>query len=202
MSDDRQLAGGLMHAALPPTNEPLRIAVRRLRWFRAAFAAHVEAVGKALGCDFDLDQDALVEAFVHWLRDIERQRPKDHAERHDFFGFAAALMLRALCREMPLRARAAAQLAPEGSAAAFWPEGFACTTFCLAVHGATADQEFREQPALDASFDDLRSWWSFRENAAQDSAFAAGFLQLLLGQEPNWVMPDVFRERLARAFAA
>ena len=34
---------------LPLTNEPLRIAVRRLRWFRAAFHRHAEAYGRDLG---------------------------------------------------------------------------------------------------------------------------------------------------------
>ena len=29
-----------------------------------------------------------------------------------------------------------------------------------------------------------------------DKSFSAGFLQMLLGHQPNWMMPDVFRVRL------
>ena len=29
-----------------------------------------------------------------------------------------------------------------------------------------------------------------------DASFSVGFLQTLLGHQPNWMMPDVFRARL------
>lgn len=186
---------------LPPTNEPLRVAVRRLRWFRAAFAACVEATGRDCGCTFEIDQTRLTEAFVAWLRAVDRQKPANRAERRAFFEFAAALMLRELTAAMPLRATAAPLRAAESSPAAFWPEGYACTLFCLTVFSAAAEQEFHDRPPLDRAFDDLRHWWSFRENATRDPAFAAGFLQLVLGHAPNWVMPDVFRERLRQELA-
>ena len=58
------------------------------------------------------------------------------------------------------------------------------------------EQEFRDPPNVTPVIHDLRHWWSFKENAAQDAAFSAGFLQMLLGHQPNWIMPDVFRARL------
>lgn len=184
--------------ALPLTNEPLRIAVRRLHWFRQAFAQYAQLVGEEIGCEFALDQTILTGVFVRWLRAIRKQKPKHREERKDFFEFAAALMLRELNRTMPLSARSAPRLAPADTAAAFWPEGYVCTMFCIKVLTAAVEQEFHQHPEVGDAFHDLRHWWSYRENVAQDSSFAAGFLQLLMGHEPNWMMPDVFRTRLHR----
>lgn len=181
---------------LPPTNEPLRIAVRRLRWFKSAFAAYAETMGRDLGCRFQVDDTKLAAAFLRWLEAIERQKPSDKSQRRDFFEFAAALMLRELTADMPLSAQGAPTRAKAESAAAFWPEGYCCTLFCLSVHAAAMQQEFHEATDLDPAFEDLRHWWSFKENTMQDAGFSSGFLQMLLGHEPNWMMPDVFRLRL------
>lgn len=184
--------------ALPPTNEPLRIAVRRLRWFRSAFARYAEACGEGLGCGFTIDEPRLARAFASWLKAIELQRPKDKSERRDFFEFAAGLMLRELIAEMPLAATCAPGRADPASAGAFWPEGYVCTLFCLTVHAAALEEEFHASPDLGPGIADLRQWWSLRENANLDRSFPAGFLQMLLGHQPNWSMPDVFRARMER----
>lgn len=182
--------------ALPPTNEPLRIAVRRLRWFKAAFERYVELVSREIGVRFDIDDEKLVSAFMRWLNLVEIQKPANRAERQEFFGFAAALMLRELTASMPISAVGPASLAAPGSAAEFWPEGYCCTMFCLSVHVAATAQEFHAEAALDPAIDDLRHWWSFKENTLHDASFSSGFLQMFLGNQPNWVMPDVFRARL------
>lgn len=191
-------ARGLVRDALPDTREPVRVAARRLRWFRAALGHHLDQLGAALGCRFALDDAKLAGIFVRWLRAVEAQRPADPAERRAFFEFAAGLMLRELVADMPLRAAGPATGADPGSAAAFWPEGYACVTFCLAVMLAAVAQEFDEEAAVAPAIDDLRSWWSFRENAAQDPAVSVGFIELLLGHEPNWLLPGVFSARLHR----
>ncbi len=184
--------------AMPTTNEPLRIAVRRMRWFATAFRRHVEAYGRDIGCQFEIDEAKLGGVFVRWLRAVERQKPSDKAERRAFFEFAAGLMLRELTGDMPVRATGVPTKAAAESSAAFWPEGYACTMFCLSVHGAAMEQEYNQKAEIAPAIDDLRHWWSFRENAAQDAGFSVGFLQMLLGQQPNWVMPDVFRARINR----
>jgi len=184
--------------AMPATNEPLRIAVRRLRWFRAAFQRYVDAYGRDLGCEFEIDDAKVAGIFVRWLQAVETQKPADKAERRAFFEFAAGLMLRELTSDMPIKAKGAPGLADPESAAAFWPEGYACTMFCLSVHAATIEQEFHAATDLAPAIDDLRHWWSFRENAGRDASFSAGFLQMLLGHQPNWAMPDVFRARIER----
>jgi hypothetical protein len=192
MSDLPPLSG-----SLPPTNEPLRIAVRRMRWFRAAFDAYVGAIGARIGCTYKVDEAKLAAIFVRWLRSVERQKPIDPKDRHDYFEFAAGLMLRELTADMPLVAVSQPSKAATESAAAFWPEGYACTMFCLTVHSAALQQEFKDKPKVSPAIDDLRHWWSFKENATLDSAFSVGFLQILLGHQPNWMMPDVFRARLS-----
>lgn len=186
--------------AIPATNEPLRVAVRRLRWFRQAFQRHAEAYGRDLGCTFEVDEARLARIFVRWLEAIERQKPADKAQRRAFFEFAAALMLRELVADMPVKA-STPTLAKPDSAGAFWPEGYCCTCFCLSIHAAAMAQEFHAGTEIAPEIDDLRNWWSFRENALKDAGFSAGFLQMMLGQQPNWVLPDVFRARLEREIA-
>ena len=187
---------------LPPTNEPLRISVRRLRWFRAAFQKFTSDLGAEIGCEFSINEPKLAEIFIRWLRAIERQKPSDKSARKDYFEFAAGLMLREFTADLPLQALSAATKAAPDSAAAFWPEGYVCTLFCLTVHAAAAEQEFHDRPDLSPAVDDLRHWWSFRENIRQDNSFSVGFLQLLMGHQPNWVMPDVFRLRLQKEISA
>ena len=193
MSDLPPLSG-----SLPPTNEPLRIAVRRMRWFRAAFEAYVEAVGARIGCTYKIDEAKLGGIFVRWLRSVERQKPSNPKDRHDYFEFAAGLMLRELTADMPLSVVSAPTKADASTAATFWPEGYACTMFCLTVHSAAMQQEFKDKPEVSPAIDDLRHWWSFKENARMDASFSVGFLQTLLGHQPNWMMPDVFRARLSQ----
>lgn len=185
-----------LSGSLPPTNEPLRIAVRRMRWFRAAFNAYVEAVGVRIGCTYKVDEAKLASIFVRWLRSVERQKPSNPKDRQDYFEFAAGLMLRELTADMPLSVASKPSKADANSAAAFWPEGYACTMFCLTVHSAALQQEFKDKSQVSPAIDDLRHWWSFKENAHEDASFSVGFLQTLLGHQPNWMMPDVFRARL------
>jgi hypothetical protein len=188
--------------AIPATNEPLRVAVRRLRWFKQAFQRHVEAYSRDLGCEFEVDDAKVAGIFVRWLDSIERQKPADKSQRRAFFEFAAALMLRELTADMPLKAKSAPTLVGSETAAAFWPEGYCCTMFCLSVHSAAMAQEFHAATDIDPVIDDLRQWWAFKENALHDASFSAGFLQTLLGHQPNWMMPDVFCARLENELKA
>lgn len=52
-------------------------------------------------------------------------------------------------------------------------------------------------PQLDRCADDLRTWWSYRENTREMPAFAIAFLDRFLGTAPNWVAPDLVEGRLA-----
>ncbi|OCJ08666.1 MULTISPECIES: hypothetical protein [unclassified Rhizobium] len=184
---------------LPRTNKPLRIAVRQFRWFKEAFHAHAVFCGETMACAFSIDDVKLAGAFVRWLDSIDRQKPKESTERREFFEFVPSLVLRELVADMPVKAtRPPANVDPI-SPEAFWPEGYVATTFCLTVYAATMGQEFHRDVHVSQIVDDLRSWWSFRENAREDSDYAAGFFQLLLGNEPNWWMPGSFGARTRSA---
>ncbi len=186
---------------LPATGEPVHVAARRLRWFRTAFRGYLDHLEGELGCTFDLDEGRLAAAFVAWLRAVEAQRPADPAARKTYFEFAAGLMLRELVKTMPVRTGTAPTRAESDSAAAFWPEGYACTMFCLTVARAALRQEFAEDagPAPEAL--DLRNWWSFRENAREDPTISVAFLDLFMGHEPDWSTPGLLSARLRREIA-
>lgn len=187
---------------LPATSEPLRDAIRRLRWFREAFARQLEELGSETGLSFTVDDRRLAQIFVDWLRDIEAQKPGEPSQRRAYFDFVSALMLRNLLRDMPLKVGPLPQGADLNRAEYFWPEGFACTVFCLNVRAAVLEQEFDAETALTPDFFSLRQWWSFRENAASDPNAAMGFFDVFTGNHPEWQMPDSFRQRLNRALAA
>lgn len=194
MSDPRDLP-------LPATTEPLRVAIRRLRWFRQAMERQLTQLQAETGLRFAVDDRKLARIFVDWLRQIEGQKPRDPAARRAYFDFVSALMLRDLLRDVPLTAGPLPVGADTALPEYFWPEGFACTLFCLNIRAAVLEQEFNAEATLAPDFFDLRSWWSFRENVGSDANAAMGFFDVFTGQNPDWQMPDSFRRRLDRSLA-
>lgn len=187
---------------LPETAEPLRDAIRRLRWFRKALDRQLEDLRAETGLTFSVDDRKLAQIFVNWLREVDAQKPRDASARRAYFDFVSGLMLRDLLREMPLQAGALPDGADTTRPEYFWPEGFACTLFCLNVRAAVIEQEFHAESSLAPEFFSLRQWWSFKENVAQDSATAIGFFDVFAGNHPDWQMPDSFRHRLNHVLLA
>ncbi|QYZ69542.1 hypothetical protein [Neotabrizicola shimadae] len=187
---------------LPATTEPLRVAIRRLRWFRDAFARQLNELTAETGVAFTVDDRTLAQIFVAWLRDVEAQKPADPAHRRAYFDFVSALMLRNLLRDLPVKAGPLPPGADTHRAEYFWPEGFACTLFCLNVRAAVIEQEFDAATELTPDFFSLRQWWSFRENVGQDADTAMGFFDVFIGANPEWQMPASFRCRLEHALTA
>lgn len=177
---------------LPAAAEPLRTAIRRMRWFVSAFRNQITMVGDQAGIRFDLDERKLAMAFVRWLRAVEAQKPHEPDRRRAYFDFAAGLMLRELMRNMPLSVVHRPDDLDAGRADRFWPEGFACMMFCINIRAAVMAQEFEETTQLAPVFFDIRHWWSFRENVQEDSSTAIGFFDLFIGHNPNWDAPKVF----------
>ncbi len=182
-------------STLPSSNQPIRVAARQFRWFKQAFHKYTSAYSERVGVQFVIDDEKLAACFLRWLDVISTQRPGEKAEREDFIKFAPSLMLNEFIADMPIRATNHSYVDDESSVEGFWPEGYVVTTFCLSVYAATMEQEFHSEVEVNATLDDLRSWWSFKENAHQETAYAAGFFQLLLGQEPNWWNPASFKAR-------
>lgn len=179
-------------AVLTPGAAPLRKSARRLRWFRASFRDEVRRVGRATGVEFAVDERALARAFVEWLRAFDAQKPADEEAKRAYVGFAAGLMLRALVRNAPLRVVQKPQGA-DGHPAYIWPEGYAYVAYCLNVRTAVLTQDFVSVVAAEPRMDEVETWWSFKENVAENPSLGIAFLDYFAGEEPRWTMPDVFR---------
>ena len=188
--------------ALPATAEPFRVAVRRLRWVRSALVSQLEAITAETGVPYEINDRQLAAAFVAWLRRVEAQNPRDPDRRRAFFDFAAGLMLQELLLKMPIAAGPLPPGADTDRAEYFWPEGFACTLFCVNVRAAVLAQEFDATTDITPDFFDIRGWWSFRENVREQASSAIGFFDLFVGREPDWIMPTVFREKLRTSLAS
>ena len=181
----------------------LRHRLRRLRWFRATFRNSARAVSQAYGLRFEIDETKLTRAFLDWIEVMEAQKLFAKLDRADFIVFAGGLVLRELIRQEPARV-ASGSLPANGALAGeameivrFWPEGFLYTNYCVSAIAAVYEQEFGHAPAIDKCADDLRTWWSYRENVAEMPGYAVAFLDRFLGAEPNWIAPDNAQSRQA-----
>ncbi len=182
----------------------LRHRLRRLRWFRTTFRSSAKAVSEAYGLRFEIDETRLTRAFLEWIEIMEAQKRFAQIDRADFIVFAAGLVLRELIRHEPAKMigdmKAFDENIPEPDGqeiVRFWPEGFLYTSYCVSAIAAIYEQEFGRVPTIDKCADDLRTWWSYRENVTEMPAYAVAFLDRFLGAEPNWIAPDHAQSRQA-----
>lgn len=182
----------------------LRHRLRRLRWFRLTFRSHARLVASTYGLRFEIDDAKLTRAFLDWVETMEKKKGFARVDRADFVIFAAGLVLRELIRQEPatvvergLKPPPAGTDTEMADIVEFWPEGFLYTNFCVSAISAIYEQEFGETPAIDKCADDLRTWWSYRENVSEMPAYAVAFLDRFLGAKPNWLLPDDPRSRPA-----
>ena len=182
----------------------LRHRLRQLRWFRATFRSSAKVVSETFGVRFEIDEAKLTRAFLDWIEVVEAQKRYAAIDRADFIVFAAGLVLRELIRQAPAREISGLTEMIETEANAgtaeivrFWPEGFLYTNYCVSAILAVHEQEFGTAPSIDKCADDLRTWWSYRENATEMPAYAVAFLDRFLGAEPNWITPDRAQSRQA-----
>jgi hypothetical protein len=189
-------------------NEMIRVPdlghrLRQLRWFRRAFETFVNSLTDRYGLQASISEDVLAEVFVNWVDIIDHQKRLAHVDRSDFISYSGGMMLRELIHRHPVTVtlpQHPREHLPE--AAAFWPEGFLYTNFCLTAVEAVHQQEFGETLKLSDCLDDLRIWWSFRENTQEMPSYAVAFLDRFLGLEPNWTIPDSAECRPAMQTAA
>ncbi|MDG4877769.1 hypothetical protein P9273_21940 [Mesorhizobium sp. WSM4935] len=182
----------------------LRHRLRQLRWFRATFRSSAKVVSETFGVRFEIDEAKLTRAFLDWIEVMEAQKRFAAVDRADFIVFAAGLVLRELIRQAPARevSGLGEMIQTEANAGTaeivrFWPEGFLYTNYCVSAILAVHEQEFGTAPGIDKCADDLRTWWSYRENATEMPAYAVAFLDRFLGAEPNWITPDRAQSRQA-----
>jgi len=178
----------------------LKHRLRQLRWFRMTFRSSVRAVEARYGMRFTIDDTRLASIFFDWVEAVNADKGFARVDRRDFIVYAAGVALRELISQQPLQQAAAsggnvALEVPE--IVRFWPEGFVYTNYCVNVIAAMFEQEFGEAPTIDASADDLRTWWSYKENAREMPGYAIAYLDRFLGAEPNWIAPDMASARNA-----
>jgi hypothetical protein len=184
----------------------LRHQVRHLRWFKSSFRRDAELVARHHGVTLAIDDRRLTEAFLNWIEAFNREKSFAALDRRDFTLFAAGLLLREFLRCRPVTAsgpvssdttKASATSDEAGSIPRFWPEGFLYTNYCLSVLAAVLQQEFGETLSFAKRADDLRLWWSYRENVRENPSLAIAFLDEFVGGEPNWHVPDSAESRAA-----
>ncbi|MET2829859.1 hypothetical protein [Mesorhizobium shangrilense] len=178
--------------------------LRQLRWFRATFRSSAKVVSDTFGVRYDIDETKLTRAFLDWIEIMDAQKRFAEIDRADFIVFAAGLVLRELIRQAPAKEISGLTQLIETEANAktmeivrFWPEGFLYTNYCVSAISAVYQQEFGSAPSIDKCADDLRTWWSYRENVTEMPAYAVAFLDRFLGAEPNWITPDHAQSRQA-----
>ncbi|SED02495.1 hypothetical protein SAMN05519104_2615 [Rhizobiales bacterium GAS188] len=181
----------------------LRHQVRHLRWFKSSFRRDAALIAEHHGVVLKIDDRRLTEVFLNWIEAFNRQKSYAALDRRDFTLFAAGLLLREFLRVRPVTEAdprptgAAVGDAWSSSIVRFWPEGFLYTNYCLSVLSAVVQQEFGETLSLAKCADDLRLWWSYRENVREDPSMAIAFFDKFVGEEPNWRVPDSAESRAA-----
>ena len=56
--------------------------------------------------------------------------------------------------------------------------------------------DFDIEKHVSPNMEDVRTWWSFKENVEiEDPNLAIGFFDLFAGVEPNWTLPAFFSAR-------
>lgn len=180
---------------LRETTTPIRRAARRFRWFKKSLNQQAEAISKVYGGEFALHGERLARVFVKWIRAFELQKPQTSVGRREYVTFAAGLMLKELIAGQPLVASHGPGLGDRDDPALHWPEGYVYVAYCLNVRAAILAQEFDETTDVAPRIDDVRTWWSFKENVREDSAWALAYFDVFVGAEPNWSTPALFQLR-------
>jgi hypothetical protein len=185
----------------------LRHRLRQLRWFRMAFRKNAAFITRHYGYHFAIDDTKLTRAFLNWIETIEQQKSYAGIDRRDFIVFAGGMALKELITETPAKVASKAGndalSEPEmREIIAFWPEGFLYTNYCVGAIAAICEQEFGAAPEINECANDLRTWWSYRENVAEMPEYAIAFLDKFVGIEPNWSAPNLASARSAIQRAA
>jgi hypothetical protein len=170
---------------------------RRFRTVLKSFERNLELLFKGTNIAATVDHAALATAFANWRQKFDQTKYLADVNRHDFVIFAAGLMLKELVEAKPLKAaqrelkpNEVARVVPDHELAR-WPEGYAYTSFCLAVAAAILREMGEDEPNTDHAAADPKFWDSFRENVAESPATAVAFFDMVCGTKPNWEAPDV-----------
>lgn len=183
------------------SDQPIRKSAQRLRWFVQAFEEQAEQTSRETGTRYTVDHGRLAAVFAQWLKDFQAQKPERDEDKPAYVGFAAGLMLRTLIEMKPVSIAALPGGADTTNPAYFWPEGYLYVVFCLNVRGLVLEGDYHGEQHTSALLNETRTWWSFKENVADDPSLAMAFLDLFAGDEPQWSVPHLFRTGRIRGLA-
>ncbi len=159
--------------------------------FGLAFAAEVDAIGTAHRFGIGLDDAALRRAVARWRNGeaarLGRRGPvpsAGEAAQRQLVVDEHGRMVRELLAEpdlLDIRLPAGGDTVVASARA--WPVGF-----CIYVAMMALCRQSLGEPACPPSGValDPRTWWSIRENVAEDMGCARPFLAYLLGLRPIW----------------
>ena len=178
-----------------PEGQSFRKSVQRLRWFKSTFEEQVQAASLRTGIDYDTNAQVLTRCFLQWVRAIEKIKPSNTEDRLAFVGFAAGKMLKELIVNNPLVLNNTPKAMDLDLPEYFWPQGYVYVSYCLNVRQFILQQDFDTNIQNSTSIDEIRSWWSFKENTAEMPDYAISFLDMFAGEEPNWNSPGLFSRK-------
>ena len=174
---------------------PMRESARNLRWLVYKFEERVRHITAETGISYLIDYSALAKVLTGWLKSLlEQERPRSE-EKVAFVGFAAGMMLRELLCENPAKAVSGSLGTDASTPANFWPEGYLYVVFCINVRGMVLEHDYHVEQRPGETIGDIGTWWSFKENVEEDPAMAIAFLDHFAGADPQWTVPDLFRNR-------
>ncbi|KIT17443.1 hypothetical protein [Jannaschia aquimarina] len=178
---------------------PIRKAAQSLRWFVRAFEDQAARISEETGVAYQADHTDLARVFAEWRKAFDAQKPRDATDYPAYVGFAAGLVLRTLLQVKPVQVTGLPEGADTTNPAYYWPEGYLYVVFCLNVRGLVLETDFDGHQTPRTDLDDVRTWWSFRENVEEDSALAIAFLEHFAGEDAHWETPEIFHpDRTAR----
>jgi hypothetical protein len=195
------IEAGLLRRVEVETAPDLVHQVRGLSFFKRHLAHGVASIGRREGLAAQIDERATPKVFLAWIDGLMAQRAYASIERRDYIIFGAGILLKTLIEEPPIRLTATSGMTERAVAnplADVWPEGFLATSYCLSVLDAVLHQEGLATFVLAPEAHDIGVWQSFRENMSDDPRLAIPFLDVFVGNEPNWSEPTWARNRPAQ----
>lgn len=173
--------------------------VRGLQYFSRHLAQGIAAIARREGLDTRLDRTETARLFIDWVDDLGAQKSYADVDRRDYIVFGAGLLMRRLIAGHAIRTAPllAGPSAPANPLLSIWPEGYIATAYCLTVLDAVLRQENLEPIRLHPEAGDERTWESFHENCGKDPGLAIPFLDLFVGNTPNWDTPTLASARPA-----
>lgn len=166
--------------------------LRQLRWFRKSFQSSAAALASRYGLSVKIDEEKLAQVFIDWVETLDANKEFASVNRGDFIVFSGGIALKEFIKARPASVELSGDngIVCVSDIVSFWPEGFLYTNYCISAVSAVYQQEFQTPLPVSTAVDDLRTWWSFKENTSEMPAYAVAFLDQFFGGEPNWSMPD------------